>query len=72
MGKPLPESSVVGIVPERVEVRMGLSETLSRAFERYIAVILDVLRASGIDINPCDAPQPLENVIASFQSPGRR
>ncbi|MEJ2469318.1 MAG: hydrogenase maturation protease, partial [Campylobacterales bacterium] len=40
MGKPLPESSVVGIVPERVEVRMGLSKSLVHAFERYIAVIL--------------------------------
>jgi hydrogenase maturation protease len=71
MGKPLPESSVVGIVPERVEVRMGLSKSLVHAFERYIAVILDVLRASGVDIRPCDTPRPLENVIASFQTPGR-
>lgn len=69
MDRPQPESSVVGIVPERVELRIGLTATLAGAFGHYVDTVLDILRASGIDIHPRKTVQPLERVIASFQFP---
>lgn len=72
MGKPQPESSVLGIVPERVEVRMGLTETLRDAFEKYIYVAVDLLRASGIAVTRKEPLRPLDTVIYDFQAPPRR
>ncbi len=48
IGKELPRSSVIGIVPHEVNVEIGLSQLLQKRFESYIEVILKVLENNGI------------------------
>lgn len=71
MDKPVPESSVVGIVPQRVEVGIGLSETLADAFDRYIATVLQILGRSGVEARPKRVLQTQEQLIEGFRSPTR-
>jgi len=70
MEKPLPESSVVGIVPAEVTVDIGLSETLEAAFDRYIDVIVSQIRNAGIAVSLKRDTLPLETVIARFRRSG--
>ena len=67
MGKPLPESSVLGIVPERVEVGIGLTDTLAGRFDTYLKTALDLIAARGIDIRPAKDPLDLEAIVALAQ-----
>ena len=70
MDKPLPESSVVGIVPAEVTVDIGLSAALQAAFARYIGVIVSLLREAGIAVNEKHGALPLEAIIARFKRSG--
>jgi len=70
MGHALPEASILGIVPERVEVRIGLSQTLASTFERYIDSVVAIVRKAGVTVVQNDTLQPLETVIASFRDAG--
>jgi len=72
MGRPQPEASVLGIIPERVEVHIGLSQTLTSTFERYIESVLTILDKLGIAVQPCETPRPLEAVIAAYRETGRQ
>lgn len=69
LGRPLPASSVVGIVPEQVIVRIGLSDTLAATFPRYIDTVLNILRAGGITARPVERAVSLEAIILGFQTP---
>jgi hydrogenase maturation protease len=70
MGKPLPRSSVVGIVPREVTVDIGLSETLHTAFAHYIEVIVDLLSEAGIAVREKETVIPLETIIERFKRTG--
>lgn len=70
LGHPLPESSVLGIVPERVTVHIGLSGTLRNAFGRYVGTILDILAAKGIVARPKATVRSLDHIIGGFQDGG--
>jgi hydrogenase maturation protease len=70
MGHPLPKSSVVGIVPAEVTVDIGLSETLASTFERYIGVIIDLLRQESITVKQKGPRVSLETLIARFKRLG--
>jgi len=48
LGKRAPKSSVIGIVPQSIDVMIGVSETMRKNFIRYIDTILAVLRKEGI------------------------
>ncbi len=70
MGYPMPESNVIGIVPERMEMFvMGLSGTLYRRFETYVASALSYLRGCGVDAEPKDSPKSLAEIIEGFRYP---
>ncbi|MHC3993208.1 hydrogenase maturation protease [Thiomicrolovo sp. ZZH C-3] len=68
MGRPQPESSVLGIVPERVEVRIGLSPSLTAAFEGYVGNALKILQNAGIAAHRRDPGSSLAEVIEAFQA----
>jgi hydrogenase maturation protease len=71
MGQPLPASGVVGIVPEEVRVGIGLSETLSTAFERYVDTALALLEAEGVQARRREPPRSLESIITAYHTAGR-
>ena len=48
MGKELPKSSVVGIVPKTIDVTIGLSDTMQKHFEHYINTIINILEKEHI------------------------
>lgn len=71
MGRPLPESNVMGIVPARITFHMGLSEELTRRFETYIASIIAYLQTCGIDVVKKESTKTLSEVIDTFKYPSR-
>ena len=70
MGHPLPESSVVGIVPEEVTVDIGLSNALLDAFERYIDVVIRLLTHAGIRVQKKEDALALAAIIERFRRSG--
>ena len=70
MGKPLPESSVVGIVPKEVTVDVGLSAALRDAFGRYVDVVVSLLRQENIRVLENENTLTLETIIERFRRSG--
>ncbi len=66
-GKPLPQTTVLGIVPQHITFEIGLSETLSEAFEGYVKVALKHLKERGIESQKVDDPLSLEEIIAEVE-----
>lgn len=48
MGNPLPESSVLGIVPEHIDIHIGLSSTLEATFSTYINTVVSIMQQKGV------------------------
>ncbi|MFT7859679.1 MAG: HyaD/HybD family hydrogenase maturation endopeptidase [Sulfurimonas sp.] len=69
MGKELPKSSVLGIVPKRIEMEIGLSDTLHAQFETYIKTLLGILKESDITATKNDTAISLNDVIEKFNNP---
>lgn len=70
MGKPLPVSSVVGIVPAEVAVDIGLSKALASAFDRYIGVVVALLEKENVAVRKKADAVSLERIIERFQQTG--
>ena len=66
MGKELPKSSVIGIVPHTIDVEIGLSELMQEKFLTYIDVVLKILAQNGIAYEKKDTVD-LENIIEEFK-----
>jgi len=66
MGKELPKSSVIGIVPHTIDVEIGLSKLMQEKFLTYIDVVLKVLAQNGIAYEKKDTVD-LENIIEEFK-----
>lgn len=69
MDKPLPKSSVVGIIPDTVEVHIGLTSVLAQRFPDYIETIIRILKENDIHIEKREETVTLEQVIADFADP---
>lgn len=70
LDKPLPRSSVVGIVPKEVTVDIGLSGALTSAFGHYVGVIVNLLTEAGIEVKENESVVPLETIIERFRHTG--
>jgi len=68
MGKELPESSVLGIVPKEIDVEIGLSETLKKKFDVYIQTLLTILEDFDIKVQK-NTTTPLTKIIEEFKIP---
>ena len=66
MGRELPQSSVLGIIPHIIDVRIDLSQTLKEQFPRYIEILLDILKKNGIAVTKKEERVPLEEIISYF------
>jgi hydrogenase maturation protease len=66
-GKPLPEATVLGIIPHHITFEMALSDTLTDAFEGFINVALKFLKENGITVKEKKAKISLEEIIAEVK-----
>ena len=68
LGKPLPKSSVLGIVPKTVEVNIGLTQEMKDSFSAYIDTIIKILEEEII-VTKKEAFFDLETIIEFFKDP---
>ena len=69
MGKPLPKSSVLGIVPDIIDVEIGLSKVMSEKFDTYIETLLKIIKEFDIEVIEKDETVLLETIIENFRNP---
>lgn len=71
MGKALPESSVLGIIPKTVEIGIGLTPEMKNIFFTYIDNVIKILEKNSIIVKKQDDIIELETIIENFKSPTR-
>jgi len=71
MGKELPKSSVIGIIPKTIDVEIGLSSLMQEKFLTYIKVIIKVLEENGFTCKQVDEIS-LETIIEEFKTQKNR
>lgn len=71
MDKPLPKSSILGIIPHTIDVHIGLTPLLHQKFDTYIKTILSILKKEGITVEQKENTLSLEDVINNFKHPSR-
>ena len=65
--KPLPDATVLGIVPHHVTFDFALSDTLQEAFEGYVKTALRFLEKMGIAATPAKETTSLETIIQEIK-----
>jgi hydrogenase maturation protease len=68
-GKPIPNSTVLGIVPQEVTFDISLSQPLQEAFESYILIALKFLKDAGVDATKKEKITSLEEIINRVKDP---
>jgi len=69
MGKDIPKSSVLGIIPKEIDVYIGLSNVIEEKFLIYVDTLLKILKDLDIKINKNKKLISLENIIENFKNP---
>jgi len=69
MGKELPRSSVVGIIPQHIDVQIGLSDILEKKFLTYINTIVNILKNEAVEVTQKERKLTLKEIIKNFQDP---
>ncbi len=69
MGKEVPKSSVLGIIPQEIDVFIGLSETMHQKFDAYIETLIKILKKEGISLLKNASTVPLKQIIEEFENP---
>lgn len=69
MGKELPKSSLLGIVPEIIYVEIALSVTLKEKFNSYIESLLKIINTEGINYEKNSSIVTLSSIIDEFKNP---
>jgi len=73
MGKDLPNSSVLGIVPKKIDVEIGLSDIMYDKFEVYINTLLNIIKKYyKIEVYKNKDEFSLKEVIESFRTPTKK
>ncbi len=67
-GNTLPKVTLFAIIPDTIEPKIGLSDSLFKPFEAYILMITKALEDKGFSCEAKAEKQTLESVIASFTS----
>ena len=67
-GNTLPKVSLLAIIPDSIEAKVGLSDSLLKPFESYVLMIVKSLEDKGFTCEATPQKQSLESVIASFTS----
>ncbi len=69
MNKPLPKSTILGIIPKTVEVNIGLTQEMKKAFSIYIESIINILKKENIVVTQNKSIINLDAVIELFKNP---
>jgi len=70
MGKELPQSSVLGIIPEIIDVKIGLSASIQAAFPKYIETLINILEDNfSLTVTKRKEIYPLDDIIEKFKNP---
>ena len=62
-GKPVPKTTVLGIIPKHITFEMALSPTLTEAFEEYVKAALNYLKKESIEAIPNEHLITLQEII---------
>ena len=65
-GETLPKVTLLAIIPDTIEAKIGLSASLFKPFEAYILMIVKALESKGISSEAKAENETLENIIESF------
>ena len=65
-GNTLPKVTLLAIIPDTIEAKIGLSDSLIKPFEAYVSMIVKSLEDKGFSSEAKPEKQTLESVIASF------
>jgi hypothetical protein len=71
MGKDIPKSSVLGIIPKKIDVKIGVSEIIGKKFDIYIKTLLNILEENNISIYKNSKNISLSDIIKEFKNPKR-
>lgn len=71
MDREIPKSSVLGIIPEIIDVEIGLSSLIASKFDSYIQILLEILVNEGITIERNPSITTLSKIIEEFKNPKR-
>ena len=71
MDREIPKSSVLGIIPEIIDVEIGLSNLIASKFDVYIQTLLEILVNEGITIERNPSITTLSKIIEEFRNPKR-
>jgi hydrogenase maturation protease len=71
MDRDIPKSSVLGIIPEIIDVEIGLSDLMIDKFDIYIKTLLEILEKEGISVKRNSSIITLLNIIEEFRNPKR-
>ncbi len=71
LGKEVPKSSVLGIVPKDIDVYIGLSKVMHEKFSTYIETLVKILNNLNIQVTKNNEIISLENIIEEFKNPKR-
>jgi hydrogenase maturation protease len=71
MDRDIPKSSVLGIIPEIIDVEIGLSDLMIDKFDIYIKTLLEILEKEGISVKRNSSIITLLNIIEEFKNPKR-
>ncbi len=63
MDEKIPDSSVLGIVPDSLSLEVGLSESLLETFDTYVQSVLKVVKEKGYEFTLIGEPKSLENIM---------
>jgi hypothetical protein len=71
MGKDIPKSSVLGIIPNIIDVEIGLSEIMINKFDTYVKTLLNILEKEGVTVVKNSSIITLFDIIEEFKNPKR-
>lgn len=71
MGKDIPKSSVLGIIPKIIDIEIGLSDLMVSKFDIYIKTLVKILQEEGVSVNQNSSIVSLSNIIEEFKNPKR-
>ena len=71
MGKELPESSVLGIVPAKIDVKIGVTKSIYERFPAYIETLLKIIEKKAIKVEKKSSICTLDEIIEEFKNPQR-
>jgi len=72
MGKEIPKSSVVGIIPDIIDVKIGLSDSITKKFQVYVDTIVDIVKKEGVEVMKNENLISLDEIIDGFNNPQNR